>query len=116
MPLFVTGNTRVLSRVQRTGEFSDARIRLTDGTVFHVHKVVLAQHSDYFRALFQSSPNQMEYLVQNVSASAFNHILAWIYKHEMSLNQRNVKTVLRESDYLACLEVVDLCEDFVRHI
>ena len=95
------------SSISQTQKFSDATILLDDGSRYKVHKCVLARDSEFFRNLFryQAGP---EYKLSKVRAKTFQTILDWIYSHRISLNTTDAFNLLEESDYLCCLELVEV--------
>ena len=69
-----------------SGELSDGRIILDDGSVFKIHKKLLARASRFFRKMFLYGKDQTDFhLKELVSKEAFEQILSYIYTHEISL-------------------------------
>ena len=104
----------VTTRLRETGELSDGKIILDDGSEFKIHKVLLATGSSYFNMLFSWHPHQKDFhLKELVSKEAMEQILSWMYSHTLSLNEENLPDVLKTANYLDCFEVVDQCKDFL---
>ena len=103
-----------LTELRGTGEFSDGTIVLDDGSLFKIHKVVLAAGSWYFKTLFKWNPDQKEFhLKEYVSKEAMEQILTWIYSRKLTLQEDNLPEVLKTAHYLDCTEVVDQCKQFL---
>ena len=104
----------VTTRLRETGELSDGKIILDDGSEFKIHKVLLATGSPYFNMLFSWHPDKKDFhLKELVSKEAMEQILSWMYSHKLTLNEDNLPDVLKTADYLDCFEVVDQCKDFL---
>ena len=103
---------KVTSKLRQTGHLSDAKIVLSDGSSFDVHKTLLAAGSLFFRRLFilEKSP---EYKIHNVCKESFEQILNWMYKHSIKLNYENIADVLKDAHYLDCPEVIEECSEFM---
>ena len=67
------------SSLRRKQKYFDASIKLDDGSVYLVHKFLLARDSKFFAKMFWYS-DKKEYSLQNVSSEDFVAILHWIYK------------------------------------
>lgn len=81
---------------------------------FPLMQVLLACSSDFFSTLFKyDNDGKKEYRLRGIRPDAFRIILNWIYKHHLSLTKDNVDKVLKAADYLACMEVVAQCHDFI---
>ena len=97
-----------------SGELSDGRIILDDGSVFKINKKLLARASRFFRKLFLYGKDQTDFhLKELVSKEAFEQILSWIYTHELSLKEDNLPEVMKTAHYLDCFEVVNQCKEFL---
>ena len=104
----------VTTKLRKTGQLSDGQIILDDGTVFKIHKILLATGSGYFNKLFSYHKDKKEFhLKQLVSKEAMDQILCWMYSHKLTLNEDNLPDVLKTAIYLDCFEVVDQCKDFL---
>jgi len=67
------------SSLRKTQKYFDASIKLDDGSVYSVHKLLLARDSEFFAKLFRYS-DEKEYSLQMVSSQEFVAILTWIYE------------------------------------
>ena len=75
------------SRNRRKEKYVDASIKLDDGSVYLVHKYLLARDSEFFAKLFLYSDKQ-EYTIRKVSSEGFTAILIWIYKVKIEYIKR----------------------------
>ena len=104
----------VTTRLRETGELSDGKIILDDGSEFKIHKVLLATGSSYFNMLFSWHPHQKDFhLKELVSKEAMEQILSWMYSHRLTLREDNLPDVMKTALYLDCFEVVDQCKQFM---
>ena len=68
----------VTTRLRETGELSDGKINLDDGSEFKIHKILLAK--GYFNKLFSYHKDQKDcHLKELVSKEAMEQILSWMY-------------------------------------
>ena len=104
----------ITTKLRETGELSDGKITLDDGSEFKIHKVLLATGSGYFNMLFSWHPDQKDFhLKELVSKEAMEQILSWMYSHKLKLHEENLPDVLKTAHYLDCFEVVDQCKAFL---
>lgn len=84
-------------------EFPDTTIRLSNGTKFRTHKVLLARQSEFFKALFKYN-NTTEYILHGIDGRTFNKLLSLVYEPELHPRLSNKEALqLREAaDYLLC--------------
>ena len=96
----------ITTQLRETGELSDGKIILDDGSEFKIHKVLLATGSGYFNMLFSWHPDQKDFhLKELVSKEAMEQILSWMYSHKLDLKEENLPDVLKTALYLDCFEV-----------
>ena len=104
----------VTTKLRKTGDLSDGKIILDDGSEFKIHKILLATGSGYFNKLFSYHKDQKDFhLKELVSKEAMEQILSWMYSHKLTLNEDNLPDVLSTAHYSDCFEVVDQCKDFL---
>ena len=102
----------VTTKLRKTGDLSDGKIILDDGSEFKIHKILLATGSGYFNKLFSYHKDQKDFhLKELVSKEAMKQILSWMYSHKLTLNKDNLPDVLKTAHYLDCFEVVDQCKN-----
>ena len=104
---------KVTSKLRKTGEFSDATLKLKDGSSFKIHKILLGMGSPFFEKLFAINKDMEEYLIHLVTPDAMNQILNWMYCHKMELTHENVQDVLKTAHYLDCFEVTGQCSNYL---
>ena len=73
----------VTSKLYATGEHSDVRIVLDDGSSYNLHKVILAAHSPVLRKMFKRNPGKV-YHLGLVTKRAFEEVLSLLYLQEIS--------------------------------
>ena len=104
----------VTTKLRKTGQLSDGQIILDDGSIFKIHKILLATASGYFNKLFSYHQDQKDFhLKELVSKEAMEQILSWIYSHKLTLKEDNLPDVMKTALYLDCFEVVDQCKQFM---
>ena len=101
------------SKLRRTKKYTDARIRLDDGTSHCIHKCLFARDSEFFRKMFKYGV-KFEYHVSNVSVGTFEKIMDWIYEHRLNLSTDDCLEVLQAADYLSLQELVDVVTQFLK--
>ncbi|KDR16331.1 kelch-like protein 10 [Zootermopsis nevadensis] len=95
----------------------DAVLRLEDGGVFPVRRLILSTFSAYFRALFTTTLHTSEktdILLHGVSSDMMAHILNYVYSRKMDIHSENVRQLLVTADYLCLQDVTELCCDFLK--
>ena len=103
----------VASQWRETGDFSNGRIILDDGSTFKIHKILLATGSGYFETLFSWHKDQQDFHLKEVTKDAMDQILSWMYSHRLTLREDNLPDVLKTAHYLDCFEVVEQCKNFL---
>ncbi|XP_033610818.1 kelch-like protein 10, partial [Cryptotermes secundus] len=97
----------------------DAVIRLEDGGIFAVHRVVLSEHSAYFRTLFTTQlriQENTDVYLPGVTSETMNLILDYAYTENVNITHENVCQLLMSADYLIVPGLLDLCCDFLRRV
>ncbi|XP_054719227.1 kelch-like protein 17 [Uloborus diversus] len=94
-------------------KLSDGVVKTKDGHSFAIHRVLLFQRSDYFKALFMSNNCQRtEFVIPGIQGTTLNEILRYLYTNEIHLRDENVKDILVASDYLLLDHLVEECRIF----
>jgi hypothetical protein len=104
---------RTSSKLLRSKKHSDTKIKLDDGSIFMVHKFLLARDSPFFKSLFKYG-NGTEYKVSKVTKKGFEQILDWIYGHRLKLSLNEALNLLTEADYLCFAELVKIIIKFLK--
>merc|ERR1719361_1852770 len=107
---FINSVTTTLSN---NGYMHDAKIHLSDGSSFKVHKLLLASSSIFFQKLFEKDKVDEYRLGPGVTKLSFQQVLNWIYKQQIKLCDENVPFILKDADYLDCVEVVEQCSKYL---
>ncbi|PNF24644.1 Kelch-like protein 10 [Cryptotermes secundus] len=97
----------------------DAVIRLEDGGIFAVHRVVLSAHSAYFRTLFTTQlriQENTDVYLPGVTSETMNLILDYTYTKNVNITHENVFQLLMSADYLIVPGLLKLCCDFLRGV
>lgn len=76
------------------------------------HKIILANASDYFRAMFSGNwIEKSEVEVPDASPAAFKEFLQFIYLPQVKLTTENLSQVMCLGHYYGISECVDACKD-----
>ena len=99
---------------ETSNDYNDVIIILSDEPTkveYHLHKVLLAAHSQFFRKLFYRDPKK-KYEIGSVHKKEFGYILGYIYQKELpplryfSKIMGHMGTLL----YLGCEEIIEKME------
>ncbi|XP_021927990.1 kelch-like protein 10 [Zootermopsis nevadensis] len=107
-----------LNEMREKNLLCDSVLRLEDGGVFRVHRVILSMHSEYFRTLFTTTlhtSEETDILLHAVSSDMMNQILDFVYLREVDIHSDNARQLLVEADYLCIPGVTKLCCDFLKN-
>jgi hypothetical protein len=104
---------RTSSKFLRSRKHSDTKIQLDDGSIFMVHKFLLARDSPFFKSLFKYG-NSNVYKVSKVTKKGFEQILNWMYGHKLKLSLNEALNLLTEADYLCLTELVKIITIFLK--
>jgi kelch-like protein 10 len=99
--------------------FCDAVLRLEDGGIFPVHRLILSVCSEYFMTLFTTPLHYTErtdILLPGVTSETMSLILEYAYMRSVDINQENVSTLFVSADYLIMPGLLELCCDFLKSI
>ncbi|GBN19874.1 Kelch-like protein 17 [Araneus ventricosus] len=93
-------------------KFTDSTLQTDDGTTFRIHRVVLTQRSEYFRAFFDSNLNQETIVIPKISSKILESVLVYIYTGTIALDEKNVGDIMVASDYLLMDDLMKRCRSF----
>ena len=99
--------------------FHDVCLIDQDGVHHPANKALLATHSQFFLALFSSHPEEQSLFHLNIikrtsdNALGLAMVLNWMEVGELELNSSNVLDVLQTAMYVADIEVVNMCENWL---
>lgn len=105
-----------LSLLRQNKDLCDVELRVGE-TSFHVHKVVLAAISDYFKAMFSAKMEESmirTICIQDMDEKSFSCLLDYAYTGNISFTANNVQALLVTANMLGIQKVVDVCCDFLR--
>ncbi|XP_031800391.1 kelch-like protein 15 [Sarcophilus harrisii] len=83
---------------------------------FQAHKALLATQSDYFKKMFTAEGQEGEQNpipLHDVTATAFNHILKFMYNGTIELDMNTVYEILQAAINIKVKEVVKFCCSFL---
>ncbi|KDR15171.1 kelch-like protein 10 [Zootermopsis nevadensis] len=106
-----------LNELREKNLLCDAVLRLDDGGVFRVHRVILSMSSEYFRNLFTTTLHTIEetdILLHGVSSDMMIQILDFVYVGKVDIRSDNVRQLLVAAEYLCILDLNKLCCDFLK--
>ena len=101
-----------LHHMQKEKEMCDLSVRV-QGTTIHVHRLIMAAGSQYFRSLFNSGMKECSSNVVDLdccSAEVMEKIVAYLYVGEINLGDGDVIEILNASEYLLMSALKELCE------
>uniref|UniRef100_T1J0F4 BTB domain-containing protein n=1 Tax=Strigamia maritima TaxID=126957 RepID=T1J0F4_STRMM len=91
--------------------FTDVTI-ICGSLVFPAHRIILAAHSPYLKAMFTHDMKEGEYTELEIKApldpTATKKILQYMYTGQIDLDE-NVELILESADYMQVNHVMDLC-------
>ncbi|XP_039285145.1 kelch-like protein 10 [Nilaparvata lugens] len=108
----------VWDELRQKKQLFDGSIRSSEGTVFQIHRAILATFSPYFKAYFTNTINlerteKYELHLRDISSEVINHILDFAYTGQCIINRSNVEKLLPAADQLECISVVKKCSEFI---
>ena len=104
-----------LHQMQKEKEMCDLSIRV-QGTTIHVHRLIMAAGSQYFRSLFNSGIKECASNVVDLdccSAEVMEKIIAYLYVGEIKLGDGDVIEILKASEYLLLSALKESCEQHI---
>ncbi|XP_051824475.1 kelch-like protein 15 [Antechinus flavipes] len=87
-----------------------------DDQQFRAHKALLATQSDYFKKMFTAESGegaQDNIPLQGLTATAFSHILKFMYYGSIELSMNTVYEILQAAINTKLKEVVNFCCSFL---
>ncbi|XP_018325895.1 kelch-like protein 10 isoform X2 [Agrilus planipennis] len=107
----------VWMELRLNSQLCDGIVHCEDGTIFNIHRAILASVSPYFKALFTNSINRGQPETKEAHVSIphdiFQKLLDFAYTGHCIVNNDNVEYLLRFADQYEILGVVRLCCQFV---
>ena len=107
--------SRNLEEFRATKVFCDVEL-IANGKSFHVHKVLLAAASDYFKIMFSSEKDQKTIELQPISPNALQLLLDAIYLSRITLHLDNIEEALRTGDFFRMSELTEACAKFLLEV
>ena len=89
------------------GKYKDVKIILSDDPrrpEYHLHKVILAAHSSFFRKLFRQEPKDV-YEIGAVSKRGFESVMFYWFTGSLVLNNYVFDDTMRAALYLGCEKI-----------
>ncbi|KAI3357286.1 hypothetical protein L3Q82_015732 [Scortum barcoo] len=107
-------NSSVYNELRLEQQLCDAVIRV-DNAEFHAHKVVLCNHSPYFRALFThwSTPDSRVFDIPNVSPDIMKLIIEFAYTGNVPVTQENMQELFIAADQFNVKGIIEACSDLL---
>ncbi|XP_055327885.1 kelch-like protein diablo [Paramacrobiotus metropolitanus] len=105
-----------LFQLRKSRELCDVTIVVNDRHIF-AHRAVLAACSPYFRAMFTgdlSESKQAEITLKDIDETAVEDLIDFAYAGKISIEERNVQTLLPAACLLQMQEIQDNCCDFLK--
>ncbi|XP_022109754.1 kelch-like ECH-associated protein 1 [Acanthaster planci] len=106
----------VLNELRQKKDLCDVTL-VVETVKFHVHKVVLASCSPYFKAMFtggfhECSKRKIE--LKDVHPCVFSSIIDFMYTSEITINEHNVLTILPKAVMYQIKDVIECCCTFLQ--
>ena len=89
--------------------YTDVKIILSDEPMkpeYHLHKVILAATSSFFRKLFYHEPKPV-YEIGAMSKRSFEDVLGYMYRQTITLTYENFESIRETALYLGCEEIME---------
>ncbi|KAG9351563.1 hypothetical protein JZ751_022814 [Albula glossodonta] len=106
---------QVLNSYRQSGTFTDVVLQV-DGHEFPCHRATLSASSHFFRTMFHSQmceSRQSLVHLQNISASAMENLLNFMYEGKVDVDESNVESVFRAADLLGVTVLSKACIQFL---
>ncbi|KAK7898361.1 hypothetical protein WMY93_019214 [Mugilogobius chulae] len=103
-------DTAVIDEIRQKNIFCDAVLKVEDSE-FPVHKVILCNSTEYFRAMFErwAKPEDREFTIRRISPKIMSLVLDWIYTKTIRLSCKIIQEVTLAADMLLLDELVEDC-------
>jgi kelch-like protein 10 len=108
-----------LNDLHKKNLLCDAVLRLKDGGIFPIHRVILSAHSAYFMTVFNTqlcSGENTDVHLPGLTSETMRLILEYVYTRNVDINHENVCQLLMSADYLIMQDLLELCCDFLRRV
>ncbi|KDR12412.1 kelch-like protein 10 [Zootermopsis nevadensis] len=95
----------------------DAVLRLEDGGVFPVHRVILSMCSAFFGTLYTAelhTGEDTDVFLHGISSEVMTQILDYVYFRKVDIRADNARKLLAAAEYLCIPDVTELCCDFLK--
>ncbi|KAG8194967.1 hypothetical protein JTE90_021427 [Oedothorax gibbosus] len=97
---------------QRLQVLADATLTTDDGSIFKVHRMLLAYRNDYFRNLFLNTPTKNDnFLIEKIDSKLVDIILVHLYKGSVSLKEQSISDVLLASNRFMAYDLLFMCQE-----
>ncbi|OQV16556.1 Kelch-like protein 20 [Hypsibius exemplaris] len=106
----------LLCELRRNNELCDVSILVGERQIF-AHRAVLAACSPYFRAMFTGAldeSRQTDVTLHDIDETAVQDLVDFAYTGKISIEERNVQTLLPAACLLQIQEIQDNCCDFLK--
>ena len=92
------------------GDFCDVSFTVDKaGRLLHAHKLVLASSSPYFESLFAKGGLSGPIMIDGVDGRTLEQLILFAYTSEVAINEKNVRKLLRASQKLQFVGVMEAC-------
>ncbi|CAL9704035.1 unnamed protein product [Knipowitschia caucasica] len=103
-----------LDEFRHKNVFCDAVMKV-ENQEFPVHKVIMCQSSEYFRAMFErwAPAEQRAFPLGGLSPHIMSVLLEWIYTASVDLSLDTVQELVMAADMLLLEDLVQICFDYM---
>ncbi|XP_055685556.1 kelch-like protein 10 [Lutzomyia longipalpis] len=108
------------SKFRNENIFNDASLRLSDGTLLPVHRVILCLKSNYFLSLFtnplkHNGKGSNEFFIPGIRREIMEKILQFIYTEMLEFEYDEIFELLTVADYFLIDGLTEQCRDFLKN-
>jgi hypothetical protein len=107
----------LLNELRMKNLLCDTVLRLEDGGIFPVDRLILSVRSEYFKILFTTPlhcTKRTDVLLPGVTSETMSLILEYVYMRSVDINQENVCTLSMSAHYLHMPGLLELCRNFLK--
>ena len=104
------------SVLRERGDFCDVSFTVDKaGRLLHAHKLVLASSSPYFESLFAKGGLSGPIMIDGVDGRTLEQLIFFAYSSEVSINEKNVRKLLRAAQKLQFDGVTEACYRYCKN-
>ena len=103
----------ILRKHLHSGRFCDLSF-VIDGSVVRCHKLVISASSLYWREIFDKSDNEQSvYPIRRISKIAFNKLLAWFYRCDVTIKETCIAELILAAIAWQVEDLLQACAELI---